>query len=73
MLQSHQQGLQQGGPPGVNQLPTPRATLKVVNIPSFVTQDDFSRLMLQLEGCVEARLLGRCDRRASGAPGVAYD
>ena len=71
MLQSHQQGLQQGGPPGVNQLLTPRATLKVVNIPSFVTQDDFSRLMLQLEGCVEARLLGRCDRRASRAPGVA--
>ncbi|PSC76514.1 U3 small nucleolar ribonucleo MPP10 [Micractinium conductrix] len=31
----------------------------VSNIPSFVTGDDFSRLMLQLEGCVEARLLGR--------------
>lgn len=48
-----------GPGPAVNQLPTPRATLKVSNIPSFVTGDDFSRLMLQLEGCVDARLLGR--------------
>lgn len=62
-----------GGPPGgpgVNSLPTPRATLKVSNIPSFVTGDDFSRLMLQLEGCVEARLLGRCAPLAGGLPAV---
>lgn len=52
-----------GGPPGagpgVNDLVVPHATLKVSNIPSFVTQSDFSRLMTQLEGCVDARLLGR--------------
>lgn len=55
-----------GGPPGagpgVNDLVVPHATLKVSNIPSFVTQSDFSRLMTQLEGCVDARLLGRCAR-----------
>lgn len=55
-----------GPGPAVNHLPTPRATLKVSNIPSFVTSDDFSRLMLQLEGCVDARLLGR---RAGGGQG----
>ncbi len=57
-----------GGPPGagpgVNDLVVPHATLKVSNIPSFVTQSDFSRLMTQLEGCVDARLLGRCARFA---------
>ncbi|EFN57435.1 hypothetical protein CHLNCDRAFT_142904 [Chlorella variabilis] len=45
--------------PGANQLPTPPATLKVSCIPSFVTSEDFGRLMRQLEGCVDARVLGR--------------
>lgn len=59
------------GPAAVNQLPTPRATLKVSNIPSFVTGDDFSRLMLQLEGCVDARLLGRWACSSMGNSSVA--
>lgn len=52
-------GTPPGAGPSINMLPTPPCTLKVLNIPSFVTQADFSRLMLQLEGCQDARLLGR--------------
>lgn len=37
--------------------------LKVAQVPSFVTQEDFSRLLLQLDGCVDARLMGRRARR----------
>lgn len=51
-------------PGAINTLPTPPCTLRVNGIPSFVTQADFSRLMLQLEGCTDARLLGRCARDA---------
>lgn len=43
----------------VNNMPVPSVTLKVSNIPSFVTQDDFSRLFLVQEGCVNAQLMGR--------------
>jgi hypothetical protein len=38
---------------------TALSTLKVTLIPSFVTQDDFARLMVQLDGCLQAKLLGR--------------
>ena len=34
-------------------------TLQVSGIPSFVTAADFTRL-LTVDGCLSARLLGRC-------------
>ena len=33
------------------------ATLQVTNIPHFISQDEFSRLFLQLAGCLGCRML----------------
>jgi uncharacterized membrane protein len=36
---------------------TRMATLQVTNIPHFISQDEFSRLFLQLAGCLGCRML----------------
>lgn len=56
--------MQQGLGPGVNQITPPPASLRVDFVPSFVRQEDFQRLFLQLEGCTDARLVARFVRGA---------
>ena len=57
----------------VNNLPVGQhgGQLKVQGIPSFVTQDDFARLWLPIEGVISSQLAGRqagTSRRLMAAP-----
>ena len=42
---------------GCVRAPHNMSTLQVTNIPHFISQDEFSRLFLQLAGCLGCRVL----------------